>query len=235
METNLSKLDWNPQTCDCKLEMRREETVLRGHEVHPYRSEDRLTLAALRATDPQTASRIRIVVTPERERFVVHPMFETVYYGLDCILWRTTHGLDEIDLHPGIRLRAGISEACPAHEDFEDVLQVQRVSAPQVCRCKWLEIRAGNMKENGLFGTRVEELCYEHADLELAHIPGLIRNLANAIVPPEPVYIDAASLRIVMRGDTAFLLVRDATGREHEAPMRQAQDILVAADSAVMR
>ena len=171
IETDLKKLNWNPDTCECKLGLTREETKIVGHEE--FALDRRSELLGVRAYAERNDS---------GEMVYKVPIHETTKVDIDgAEISRVKTPALEKPPPPGIRLRATVTKPCPDHVGFTGVVQTQRVSCPLVCKCVWQELIKGERKELGFFGAVVERVCDGHLDVPLAEIRNTVQAAARAL------------------------------------------------------
>ena len=158
-EFDPTKLNWNPHSCSCEIEVTRYETL---QTVAPVlRADGRFAF-------PKAASDETDVTRPDgrisrRKTIVTHPD------------GRETTEKPYSNRMPGVRLRGKIVRPCQKHVGFNGVVQTQRVSCPSVCGCTWQELHAGDNKERGLIGTFMETVCQGHKNLSLGDIPDAVK------------------------------------------------------------
>jgi len=182
MEANLNKLDWNPHTCACQVEITREDTVLVGEEEFAYT--DQRGGKFLR-----DARRARTVVRNGQLKVLV-PKYRTEKRSRDAIVSAVVHDVGT-EPPPGTRLRGTIATPCPDHVGFSSVVQTQRVRL-DFCSCVWQELIIGERKEGGFFGAIIEKVCPDHASrvaaktLELKNLRDTVRAEAKAATELDP-------------------------------------------------
>ena len=160
MESDLTKLDWNPHTCSCKIEITKEETKYIGEK------EVDVAVAVAHPRKKSRAAKVidgRLVYTLQQ-----HETVKVDRAGRE--LSRIEHDVTELAPPKGLRLRGKVTVPCPEHIGFSGVVQTQRVSCPRVCDCIWTELIIGEQKEGGFFGAVIEVVCPEHQDLPLAEV-----------------------------------------------------------------
>lgn len=150
MKTPLSGLSWDPDTCGCKFEIAEEETVQDGVTLVPYEG-------------PTPVRNARIVVDGGALMWELPTCRTLTCDAHGRTIEAARHAVGEAP-PLGKRRRGRATFKCSMHQDFDGVVQTQRVRCPDVCGCVWQELWVGAVTKDVYFGSFTERVCPEHAD-----------------------------------------------------------------------
>lgn len=205
-EMDLKKLNWNPDSCGCKLEITKGRTEEITKIEFPQDTQVWKLQRGIRPNLVRSALRKEIVYEV--------PLYRTNKTDrAGNTLEEEIHEIPDLSGAPlamatvpkvpprGNRLRAQIVEVCPKHKGmgihkddnpifwYQDkdgdyweapfMLQTQRLRADP-CKCSWQELRVGNRQEGVLFGHFVEYVCELHHGIPFADLPTEVRKSQQA-------------------------------------------------------